>query len=131
MSIQPSELLDWADCILLDGGSCETTVRASVSRAYYASLHQSIEIFEIEDFSGQASSHQAVVTELVSFSRGAGQGRRQAAEIAKLLVRLKRARVDADYKLAHDIQLVDAQRAVAMAREVAGACADAQRLRSQ
>lgn len=79
----------------------------------------------------KVSSHQALVAQLVSLSRAALQGRRQVGEVAKLLVRLKCARVDADYRLSQDVQLLDAQRAVVMAKEIVTACMEVDRLRRQ
>lgn len=129
MSICPAELLHWANTTFAANNQCEVTARACISRSYYSSLHGAKEAFDIEIDPDQLSSHKAVIEELERKSRAPGQGRSNASTMVKLLPKLKRLRVKADYSLGEDIVTDDVNRALSTARAVLDCCDEAKRLR--
>lgn len=131
MSAQPSELLDWAGRAIDENPSCEVTARACISRAYYSGLHSARSTFDIEIDPTQPSSHKAVLDELALRGRVYGQGRTQAGILSKLLPKLKRLRVKADYELGATITTEEARRAIANAKVAIECCTEAARLLKQ
>ena len=131
MSVQHRELLDWASDSFATNNQCEITRRACISRAYYSSLHGVQDGFEIEIEPDQPSSHKAIIDALTLQSRKPGQGRTNAVILAKLLPKLKRLRVKADYRLDDDVTADDVIRALATAKEAIEKCDDVIRLRKQ
>ena len=129
MSTCPADLLHWASTTFAANDQCEVTARACISRAYYSSLHGAKESFNIAINPDQPSSHNAVIDALARKSRAPGQGRSSAITMVKLLPKLKRLRVKADYSLNEDIVADDVKRALSTAKVVLDCCAEAQRLR--
>lgn len=131
MSVCPSELLDWAKQSFAGRENCEVTCRASISRSYYSSLHEAIETFDIYIDKRNPSSHKAVIDELVLRSNVPGQGRLEAGKLAKMLPKIKRLRVKADYDLNESITPQEVQRALETADDIFQSCSEVTRLRNQ
>lgn len=131
MSICPLDLLDWAKKTYENNSQCEVTLRACASRSYYSCLHEAAEAFEIEVDINQPSSHKAVIDELVIRSKRPGQGRNQAGNLAKLLTKIKRVRVKADYSLDEDFTTQDIERSLESSNEAFESCAEFLRLQNQ
>lgn len=130
MTVCPKDLLDWSRKVSQNEAADEVDMRACVSRAYYSCLHSARECFNVVTDVHAPSSHKALIDDLVLRSKKPGQGRSQAALIAKHLPKLKRLRVHADYLLGTTLSHHDACRAVEAAEQVVSACSEADRLMS-
>lgn len=102
MSTSPLNLLTLAKKLQVEA-SDEASLRCAVSRAYYAALLRADSTFEHHDsdvqHSGGASSHERIIARAQLHGKGANPGRSYALNVAKLLPKMKRARVKADYEL--------------------------------
>jgi hypothetical protein len=103
MAIDASQILELAEK-LFDTEKNECGARSAISRAYYAALHISMEAvpdeFEINvDIANGMNSHQRVIDAMTRWGNSITPGRTNARQAARLLSRLKHARVKADYYL--------------------------------
>lgn len=128
MAISPADLYLWSKSVAAAAIANEVQFRACVSRAYYAALHASRASFKVKSGTNIQSSHQGLIDELVLRSKAPGQGRSQAAIVAKHLPKLKRLRVQSDYELESTPTAHDVARALQTAEQILVACNEAERL---
>lgn len=110
----------------------EITRRCVVSRAYYAALHAVRETFEKrEQEAGEdgESTHARVIGRAVAYASSLQPGRTSAAQIAKLMPRLRRTRNRADYDLEEHFEARECDDVTVRAAKVLELCADVVRLR--
>lgn len=123
MSITPDDIFKTATSLAtttLGNISTEADLRSAASRAYYAALHaadlsipDALKPSETEK--GSKGSHQVIIDAIVSWSKGAYQGRSDARDMARNLTKLKRVRKKADYLIDEDFSLPEATDAVTTA----------------
>lgn len=109
----------------------EAGQRSAVSRAYYGAYHccsRSLpaDLLPAKETLYEAGSHKALVWALEAWGKSPRNGRLNAQRAARKLARLRRARVDADYRLA-DRLTHDASNCVESAQEVRNLIEDARR----
>jgi hypothetical protein len=132
MPCSPRDLLDLAiaQCA---AASKEAEHRCVMSRAYYAALHEVANVFDarktLSTVAGE-STHQQIIGCAKAYSNNNNPGRMYAAEIAKLMPRLRRARNVADYDLNDEIQPSASRDMLDRVSKILSLCNDVQRLRS-
>lgn len=105
----------------------ETVARASLSRAYYAALHEVQNTFPQRSSEYRVdgeSTHAEVIARAATYGKQVVPGRGSAAAIAKAMTRLRRARNFADYRLERDFSVVHLDDEVLRAEEIFALCAD-------
>jgi hypothetical protein len=132
MSASPHDLLQLSTR-LLTADCDEVTRRCVVSRAYYAALHAVQCTFEerLQESSGDhESTHARVIGRAVAYANQQRPGRMYAAEIAKIMPRLRRTRNIADYHLDVSFESPLCSDVTAKAQRVLALCGDVERLRA-
>ena len=97
----------------------EAALRTSISRAYYAALHQAqitAQKYTFKPNLDSASSHQDVIDFLAGF------GERDYKTVAIYLKRARRLRKKADYQLSAPITAQDVQTCIDLAQQVFKLC---------
>ncbi|AIT22278.1 hypothetical protein BTN_2323 [Burkholderia thailandensis E254] len=119
--MSPLEFIEVARSLAMSQNS-EAAMRSAVSRAYYGALHNCNECVP-KDFAPKAeefvdaSSHRAIIDAMERWGRQLVPGRTEAQQAARLISKLKRLRVQADYKVDTDWD-VDASACIAMADKI-------------
>lgn len=98
MPSSPRDLLVLAKTLQLSRSN-EASLRAAISRAYYAALHETESTFAPRSRIGAESSHAEIIGRAVAYGNGPNPGRTDANNIAMLLPKLRRTRNKADYEL--------------------------------
>lgn len=109
--------------LLPDGTCCESNLRSSASRAYYAALHAAMvslpDQFSVKQSQTQSgSSHEAVNDAMTRWGKSMTPGKTEAQIIARGLPALKKLRKRADYRLDEDFPAADAQEAISRANKL-------------
>jgi hypothetical protein len=126
MSTSTPELLALAKRLQEDVGN-EASLRCAVSRSYYAALLKADETFPLRDpgaYRGGESSHQKIIDRAVVHGQGPNPGRSSAISVAKLLPKMKRTRVKADYHLGDTVAPDECNEAILRAEAAIEACDD-------
>lgn len=113
----------------------EAGKRSAVSRAYYGAYHccsrsLPVDLLPKKATLYEAGSHKALISALEAWGTSLRNGRLSAQRAARKLARLRRARADADYRLA-DRLTYDPLNCVEDARHVQDLIKDARRLFDQ
>jgi uncharacterized protein (UPF0332 family) len=129
--MRPDDFIDAAEKFLSPEFG-EAGIRSAVSRAYYGAFHccsRSLPTDMLPDQATryEAGSHKALIGALEAWGNSPRNGRLSAQRAVRKLARLRRARVDADYRLA-DPLAHDPSNCVQDAREVLNLIEDARRL---
>ena len=104
MSVTPQQLRDGARKAGADAGESEVERRVAASRTYYAALHRCHPIARAQGIFADVPGTHAQVIEALTGSRD-----RQLKSIGWRLEQCRVKRVKADYHLADDFTLADAQ----------------------
>jgi uncharacterized protein (UPF0332 family) len=104
MSVTPQELRDGAQKAGANAGDCEVERRAAASRTYYAAFHRCRPIARAQGIFADTRGTHAPVIEALTKSRD-----RKLRSMGWLLEQCRHRRVKADYHLAHDFTVADAQ----------------------
>jgi uncharacterized protein (UPF0332 family) len=126
MPCQPSQILSVASK-LKETGTIEADYRSAVSRAYYACFHEvSITYAQFDIFPNQEtqSIHAATVRMVAEHSKKSLPGRTASSEMAKLLERMRRNRVQSDYRIEEEVSNNDANDAIVRAEKIFALCQD-------
>ena len=126
MSVSPLDILNLAKTLNVASGD-EATCRCVVSRAYYAALHIVENTFERRENQYRVdgeSSHQEIISRAKVYGSALNPGRTSAAEIAKMMPRLRRTRNSADYDLDENYSLEVSGDAVVRAERIFALCED-------
>lgn len=100
--------------------------RSATSRAYYAAMHRTLEVFGKPASRGDhESTHKAVVRMVSETAKAPGPVRGEASRIAQQLDLLRRRRNDADYELAPDFDKAQCQDCFARAQRLLDLCHEA------
>ncbi|AIO65406.1 hypothetical protein [Burkholderia oklahomensis] len=115
--------------LLAASQNSEAAMRSAVSRAYYGALHNCNECVP-KDFAPKAeefvdaSSHRAIIDAMERWGRQLVPRRTEAQQAARLISKLKRLRVQADYKVTTEWD-VDASACIATAEKIVQLTTDA------
>jgi uncharacterized protein (UPF0332 family) len=102
MSCTPRDLFTLAERLASLEACDEVQYRCVISRAYYAALHTTAQVFPRAHTDLRAdgeSSHAEIIRHAQVYGVGANPGRESATKIAKALHKLRRFRNTADYEL--------------------------------
>lgn len=118
--MDPIEFLVAANQLITLSG--EGALRSAVSRAYYGALHACntqipAQFSPTEADLRSEGSHNAIIDAMEKWGRSLASGRSEAQIAARKIVKLKRSRVKADYRINQSWD-VDAEKAVRMAEEI-------------
>lgn len=119
--MSPLEFIEVAH-LLSKSQPSEAAMRSAVSRAYYGALHSCNESVP-DEFAARAeefvdaSSHRAIIDSMERWGRQLVPGRTDAQQAARLISKLKRLRVIADYRLAAEWD-VDVGECIAIAEKI-------------
>ena len=113
MSVTPQELRDGARKADADAGDCEVERRAASSRTYYAAMHRCHPIARAQGIFADTPGTHAQVIEALTSSRD-----RQLKSIGWRLEQCREKRVKADYHLADDFTVADAQLMAAQCEKI-------------
>jgi uncharacterized protein (UPF0332 family) len=131
MSVSPLEILNLAKT--LQGFSkAEANARCVISRAYYAALHRVEITFEKRADQYRVdgeSSHQEIISRAKVYGSNLNPGRTSAAEIAKMMPKMRRTRNSADYELAIQLPTEQVADTVARAERVFALCDEIEKKR--
>ena len=97
MSVVPADFLSAARSFDLHAG--EIHRRNAISRAYYCALHAVNSTLPRRKAQFSGSTHEALIADVLAYSKGINPGRSAARMIAGHLPVLKQARKRADYQL--------------------------------
>lgn len=120
--MRPEEFIETAERLLVEPCK-EADKRSAISRAYYGAFHAS-RLSLPPSFSPSAKqtrsagSHDAIVDRLILWGNAHAAGRTGTVAAAKCLVKLKRARKRADYKLDSEISPKDVKTCVRNSRRI-------------
>lgn len=111
----------------------EASLRSAVSRAYYSALLRANEVLpeREDDVQGGDSSHNKVIGRAQVCASAIGQGRAAAAQIAKSLSRMKKARVKADYYLDQTVTEIECDELIVRAEDTLSHCDEFARKRAE
>lgn len=124
MTTSTLEILALAKTLQKNADGSEVALRCAVSRAYYAALHTADNIIpgRVAGEVRQESSHECIIGRAQVYGKGVNPGRGAAQTIAKLLPKIKRARVRADYRLHEDVSASDCADVIVTAEMVIDEC---------
>lgn len=132
MSCTPTDILSIAEQLISDETENEAQSRSAISRGYYAALHSVDQTFEKPKnhvrIDGE-SSHADIIGRAIAYGNNQKPGKMYAAQIAKLMPRLRRTRNEADYQLAIKLDRQDAIDTLKRVRSVIANCEDVIRMR--
>lgn len=103
----------------------EATLRCAVSRSYYAALHKADEVFPLRDPNARRvgeGTHEQIIARAQAHGNSVNPGRTSAQNVAKLLPKMKRLRVKADYHLDEDVNVQECDEAIQRAEYVINEC---------
>ena len=120
MSVTPQELRDGARKADAGAGDCEVERRAASSRTYYAALHRCHPIARAQGIFADTPGTHARVIEALTSSRD-----RRIKSIGWRLEQCREKRVKADYHLAADFTVADAQLMTAQCERIWASAEDA------
>lgn len=103
----------------------EAGLRCAVSRSYYAALHRADQVFPVRDPSARRigeGTHEQIIARAQAYGNGVNPGRIAAQTVAKLMPKMKRTRVKADYHLDEDVSAQECDDAIQRAEFVIGHC---------
>lgn len=125
MPTSPFDLFTLAERMQSEVGN-EAALRCAVSRSYYAALMLADSVFPERKGGthGDKGSHEKVIDRAVVYGTGVNPGRTSAAQVGKILPKIKRARVRADYYLSETITATESSEALQMAQIVMECCGD-------
>ena len=105
MSISPNDILDTSKYLLKDNN--ESNLRSASSRAYYAAFHACScfsEKLPAVDMSGKhETTHNVVITKYLKYTENS-DFKIKIRKVGGLMMQLRNARVDADYKLSFNFK---------------------------
>jgi uncharacterized protein (UPF0332 family) len=118
----PEEFIDTAEKLLVERAK-EADKRSAISRAYYGAFHACMECMPKEyaptrEQLNSAESHKSVIDALASWGSRNVSGRTDAAQAARTLASLKRARRRADYDIELALNEGDVDSCVKRSRKV-------------
>lgn len=128
MSCAPQDFLNFAKALDLNGD--EINRRNANSRAYYAAFHAVSQSIPDRLDPNSNRSHQDLQEAIERLSKQPGNGRLEANRLAQNLPLLKKARKQADYQLAADISVEQAQMVVERTRQCFADVSDLRRKRA-
>lgn len=131
MSVSPPDFLALATRLNTQGCD-EITRRCVVSRAYYAALHAVANTFDArpQEVGEQGeSSHARVIGRARTYANTLNPGRTNAAQIAKLMPKLRRTRNRADYELDDEFSAQDCDDVALRAATILALCDEVARVR--
>ncbi|WP_334067248.1 hypothetical protein [Burkholderia cepacia] len=120
---------------LTEIADCEGDLRSAVSRAYYGALHACLDALPTEfapttERMMQLESHRAVIDAMEVWGRLPGAGRLNAQFAARAISKLKRSRVNADYRIV-DQWMIDATQCIAEAERIVDLVSEARAQRDK
>ena len=121
MPTSTHELLALAKQLQTQSGS-EACLRGAISRAYYAALHATKDVFDARPRLGEESSHAEIISRAVVYSKSLNPGRQAAIQIAQIMPKIRRTRNRADYELSADIDSGLSQGVIERAEAVLTLC---------
>lgn len=124
MSISPEDILSLSEALALTK-ECETTLRASVGRAYYAAYHHALSFHNSLAEQGVAPEratgmHASLIHQLKTPTEKDPGLRTKSKQIAYMLDTMRLARVNADYELALTTTENDAKSQIELAKRLLG-----------
>lgn len=132
MSVTHQQIMETAIRLAADsavgGLVCESDLRSSASRAYYASLHAAFVALPADfapdsSVKSSASSHMVLIDAVTLWAKSVRPGRSDARVVARNLQRLKSIRKKADYEISEMFPVEHASDALTIAAETI-VCAD-------
>lgn len=134
MPCKPRDLLELARRLAAEGGADEATHRAAISRGYYAALHEVGATFPILNGAVREKgegSHEFIIRRAVAYSQTGLPGSAQAAGVAAQLMRMRRVRNSADYRLDAPLERGAVGDTLARASRMLHLCSQIEQLRAE